>query len=108
MSHYAQQSDIEELYGPELLIRLTDTSTPRTGVANADVVDKALLGADDVINAYLSAEYTVPVSPVPGAVRTCAIDIAVYRIEDHRIAEAWAEWDNLAGLRQLGHAGAAY
>lgn len=33
--------------------------------------------------------------------------IAVYRIEDHRIAEAWAEWDNLAGLRQLGHAGAA-
>ncbi len=33
--------------------------------------------------------------------------IAIYRMEDERIAEAWAEWDNLAGLKQLGHAGAA-
>jgi len=29
--------------------------------------------------------------------------IAIYRIENARIAEAWAEWDNLAGLKQLGH-----
>jgi len=29
--------------------------------------------------------------------------LAIYRIESQRIAEAWAEWDNLAGLRQLGH-----
>ncbi len=29
--------------------------------------------------------------------------LAIYRIEGGRIAEAWAEWDNLAGLRQLGH-----
>ena len=30
--------------------------------------------------------------------------IAIYRVENSRIAEAWAEWDNLAGLKQLGHA----
>lgn len=30
--------------------------------------------------------------------------IAIYRVENERIAEAWAEWDNLAGLKQLGHA----
>ena len=29
--------------------------------------------------------------------------LAIYRIEDSRIAEAWVEWDNLHGLRQLGH-----
>lgn len=28
---------------------------------------------------------------------------AIYRIEGGRIAEAWAEWDNLHGLWQLGH-----
>ena len=28
--------------------------------------------------------------------------LAIYRIENGRIAEAWAEWDNMAGLRQLG------
>lgn len=32
--------------------------------------------------------------------------LAIYRIEGGCIAEAWAEWDNLAGLRQLGHLGA--
>lgn len=29
--------------------------------------------------------------------------IAIYRIQDGQIAEAWAEWDNLNGLKQLGH-----
>lgn len=29
--------------------------------------------------------------------------IAVYRVEEGRIAEAWAEWDTLSGLTQLGH-----
>jgi steroid delta-isomerase-like uncharacterized protein len=29
--------------------------------------------------------------------------LAIYRIENNRIAEAWVEWDNLAGLKQLGH-----
>ena len=33
--------------------------------------------------------------------------IAIYRLENQRIAEAWVEWDNLAGLRQLGHASPA-
>lgn len=32
--------------------------------------------------------------------------LAIYRIESGRIAEAWAEWDNLAGLKQLGHSAA--
>ncbi len=31
--------------------------------------------------------------------------IAIYRLEDGRIAESWAEWDNLSGLTQLGHHG---
>jgi len=29
--------------------------------------------------------------------------IAIYRVRNGQIIEAWAEWDNLAGLRQLGH-----
>jgi predicted ester cyclase len=28
--------------------------------------------------------------------------LAIYRLPDGRIVEAWAEWDNLAGLAQLG------
>lgn len=29
--------------------------------------------------------------------------IAIYRVRDGQIMEAWVEWDNLTGLRQLGH-----
>ncbi len=29
--------------------------------------------------------------------------IAIYRVRNGQIVEAWVEWDNLAGLRQLGH-----
>ena len=29
--------------------------------------------------------------------------ITIYRVRNGQILEAWAEWDNLAGLRQLGH-----
>ncbi len=29
--------------------------------------------------------------------------IAIYRVLNGQILEAWVEWDNLAGLRQLGH-----
>ena len=32
-----------------------------------------------------------------------ATALAIYRLEGGRIAEAWVEWDNLYGLRQLGH-----
>jgi predicted ester cyclase len=36
-----------------------------------------------------------------------SVYIALYRVEQGRLMEAWAEWDNLADLRQLGHAGVA-
>jgi predicted ester cyclase len=29
--------------------------------------------------------------------------IAIYWMQDGQILEAWAEWDNLNGLKQLGH-----
>jgi len=29
--------------------------------------------------------------------------LAIYRLENKCIAEAWVEWDNLYGLEQLGH-----
>ena len=42
--------------------------------------------------------------PFPPSGKVLSSDyLAIYRVESHRIAEAWAEWDNLAGLKQLGH-----
>jgi steroid delta-isomerase-like uncharacterized protein len=40
--------------------------------------------------------------PPTGRVMTAQY-LAIYRVEGGQIAEAWVEWDNLHGLRQLGH-----
>jgi predicted ester cyclase len=43
--------------------------------------------------------------PYPPSGRVMAADyLAIYRLADGVIVEAWAEWDTLAGLAQLGHA----
>ena len=45
-----------------------------------------------------------PMGPHPPSGRVMAADyLAIYRLAGGVIAEAWAEWDNLAGLAQLGH-----
>lgn len=45
-----------------------------------------------------------PLGPYPPSGRVMAADyLAIYRLAGGVIAEAWAEWDNLSGLAQLGH-----
>jgi phage gp36-like protein len=75
---YATQEDIENLYGTDLLVRVADYD--RDGNADPAVIARALASADEVCDAYLSAQYTVPLVPAPGVVKTCAIDIAVYKM----------------------------
>lgn len=49
-----------------------------------------------------------PMGPFPPSGKVLNANyLAIYRVENQRIAEAWAEWDTLAGLRQLGHASEA-
>lgn len=79
---YATAQDIIDLYGEDLLRRLADRD--KDGLPDDAVVADALQGADEICNAYLSAQFTVPVVPTPGIVRTCAIDIAVYRMAIER------------------------
>lgn len=48
-----------------------------------------------------------PLGPFPPSGRTMsAADLSINRIEDGRIVEAWPEWDNRSGLKQLGHTAA--
>jgi steroid delta-isomerase-like uncharacterized protein len=45
-----------------------------------------------------------PMGPYPPSGRVLLADyLAIYRLCGGLIAEAWAEWDNLSGLAQLGH-----
>lgn len=65
-----------------------------------------LVAEDDKVAARhrFSGTQTGPMGAHPPSGRVLASTyLAIYRIEAGRIAEAWAEWDNLHGLRQLGH-----
>lgn len=45
-----------------------------------------------------------PLGRYPPTGKVMAADyLAIYRISREMIVEAWVEWDNLAGLVQLGH-----
>lgn len=47
---------------------------------------------------------TGPMGSHPPSGRVMAADdLAIYRLSGGVIVEAWAEWDNLSGLVQLGH-----
>jgi phage gp36-like protein len=75
---YATKEDIDQLYGEDLLVRVADYD--RDGTPDDEVVARGLMAADEICDAYLSAQYTIPVTPTPGVVKNCAIDIAVYKI----------------------------
>jgi steroid delta-isomerase-like uncharacterized protein len=56
------------------------------------------------VHSHCRARQQGPMGPLPatGKVLSAAC-ISIYRIADGRIVEAWAEWDCLNGLIQLGH-----
>lgn len=78
MAHYATQEELEATYDEKLLVRVADYDGDE--MADPDVVERGLIAADDIINAYLSIRYPVPVTPVTGILKTLAIDIAVYKM----------------------------
>ncbi len=45
-----------------------------------------------------------PLGPYPPSGRVLEADyLAIYRLDGGLVAEAWAEWDTLSSLEQLGH-----
>jgi len=56
------------------------------------------------VHSHCLATQQGPMGSLPASGRVLSADfISIYRIPDGRIVEAWAEWDALAGLIQLGH-----
>ena len=65
-----------------------------------------LIAEGDLVAVYgtWSGTQTGPMEPFPASDRVMTIDlIGFHRFEDGKIAETWVEWDNVAGLTQLGH-----
>jgi len=79
---YCTLDDIKDMMDAEEIIRFTDDAD--AGVVNTSVTDKAIAGADALIDSHIGTRYTVPVSPVPDIIVDLASDIAIYKIYSRR------------------------
>lgn len=73
---YASISDLTERAGDQELRQIADRD--RDMLPDQPVVDAALIHADNVINGYVAAKFTLPLATVPDLVRTWAVSIARY------------------------------
>ena len=79
---YCVQADLEAAISAETVAQLADDDAD--GVADEAVVARAIADADAEINSYLSARYTVPLSPVPALAKKLSIEISVWNLYGHR------------------------
>ena len=82
---YCTLDDIKRNRIPEsVLIQLTDDEN--LGVVDEAVVNGAIADADEVIDGFARGRYPLPLTPVPGIVRTWSMDIATYGLYGRRAA----------------------
>jgi phage gp36-like protein len=75
---YASLQTLIDQYGEAEVVRSADRD--QDGVADADVVERALTGADGIIDSYVGVKYELPINPVPDVLVEYAGDIALYRM----------------------------
>lgn len=78
MPAYTTQSDLEERYGTQFLIQLTDRADTPTGAIDADVVTRAIAQTEGLIDGYLAGRYALPLATVPDPIPAIAAQIAIY------------------------------
>lgn len=99
---YATLDILTDRYGARMLIMLTDRSETPTSEIDMDVVSRALTDTDAVIDGYIAAKYTVPLSEVPPLIVDLAQAITIYKL--HTTAtDPKIEEDYKAAMKTLGH-----
>jgi phage gp36-like protein len=67
-------------FGSDALLDLTERSGTNSGMIDPNVVESALSDASSLVDGYLSARYSLPLSHVPELVATLTQNIAFYRL----------------------------
>lgn len=75
---YASLDDLIERAGATEIEEIADRD--EDGVPDPEVVEAALIHADNVINGYVRAKYPAPFPEVPDLLRTWAVSIARYKL----------------------------
>ena len=92
---YLTQAQLEQRIGAKELLQLSDREGARQ--INEDVVAAALADADAEANAYIGAQYELPLTSTPEIVRALVASIARYNLfsrnlrEDHGVYIAYRD-----------------
>ncbi len=78
---YCTMEDIEAVLDRQSLIRYTDDDD--TGSPGEDIVNRAIIDADGLIDSFVSSVYRIT-EPIPALLTALSVDIAVYRIASRR------------------------
>ena len=101
MTAYATLSDLIERAGEDEILQIADRD--RDGVADPEVIDKAIATAGSEIEGYISTRYRLPLPSVPELIRTWAVSIARYHLHlngapDHVVRDWKAAMDALGAV----------
>jgi phage gp36-like protein len=77
---YATEQNIVERYGQDQLLVLADRDGD--GIADQDVIARALADADAEIDAYLAGRYELPLAAVPVILTRVACDLVIWHLCD--------------------------
>lgn len=77
---YCDTDEILNIIPMEELINLTVDEPEPDSIVDIERFNKVAQYADEVINGYLRARYTLPLKHVPALVKKLASDIAAYRL----------------------------
>lgn len=84
---YATEQEFTDAFGEQLTIELTNLEDPSATTINTDVFDRVATDSDSLINSYLAGRYPLPLSTIPGVIRTIALDIYRYKLGHNAMEE---------------------
>jgi phage gp36-like protein len=98
---YATLADLIARAGDAEMRQIADRD--RDTMIDQDVIDAALVHADNLVNGYVGAKYDVPLVTVPDLVRTWAVSIARYILHRNGAPEHVAQdyKDAVASLKDV-------
>lgn len=77
---YATQDQLIDRFGERMIVALTDRGETASGMIDADVIVRALVDTDAMIDGYLAARYALPMAETPPLVSDLALTIAIYKL----------------------------
>ncbi len=98
---YATLSDLLDRAGEPEIKQIADRD--RDGTPDPDVVEAALIDADNAIDGYVFARYSRPLASIPPVLRTWAVSIARYVLHRNGAPEHVAQdyKDAIAALKDV-------